>query len=226
MLSSNSLLKSTDPSRYVQNSSYFKLKTLQAELPYQEEKLSYGLNNGYANSEYNTHQLYFNTMGPAAKSVYNYGNNPIYNPTNGFNRCNKEQCYGMLKDYAQFSPVAKAFFSKENIKVLQQALKDAIKIMSHGKINLLEDQNESDLLIAMRATYLNEGMNQLDNIPFQVKQLNKRLINSIVPEMITAILGQYNYLKEINEPRRLVPLPINTSVKGRNTLPSVTTTWA
>ena len=43
--------------------------------------------------------------------------------------------------------------------------------------------------------------------------------------MITEIKQTYGYIKEINEPIKPIPRPMNVNNAGRKTLPSITTTY-
>lgn len=132
--------------------------------------------------------------------------------------------YYALKDI-QLDKVGFKFFTKSNMRLLQQQIKDMIKTKTNGKVIMECDQDESDLLIAMRNIYLTEGRYLPDNIDFQVKRLNMRLLNKIVPDMITQIKQSWGYQKLINEPLHPIDRPISDSNRGRKLLPSITTTW-
>lgn len=122
-------------------------------------------------------------------------------------------------------PVGRIFFSGENVKRLQQQIKKAVKDTTHGKYVLDEDQDTTDLLIAMRGTYMEHGEFRPTQIIHQVKELNKRLVAGIIPDMITEIKQYYDYLKDVNEPIKPIDRPMNVSNAGRRTLPSITTIW-
>lgn len=152
----------------------------------------------------------------------------------------KETGHEKIQEHSDFSPnranvgvkyvfeeddLSKLFFSQENMKRLQKKIKDTIYEQTKHEYRLLEDQDESDLLVAMRAIYMEHGKYRSDRIVHQVKMLNQLLIHAIVPEMITNIKQEYAYLKEINEPIKPIPRPMNVSNAGRRSLPSMTTTW-
>ena len=121
-------------------------------------------------------------------------------------------------------PVTSLFFSEENIARIQRMIKKDILKKTRGKYKLDEDQDESDLLVAMRAVLFdaNEGARYLPfKIKRQVKRLNNNVVEYVVPDMIAAVKQQYGYLKEINQPLQPMMRPMNVNNAGRKTLPSL-----
>lgn len=129
-----------------------------------------------------------------------------------------------IEHQIESNPVTTLFFSKKNYKVLQKLIKKQVYIQSMGKFLLETDQDERDLITAMRAVYLNESINLLSDHEDQVNVLNNFVIQYIVPDMITQIKQEQIYLKEINEPIKPIPLPINVN-NAKNSLPSITSVW-
>jgi hypothetical protein len=131
----------------------------------------------------------------------------------------------LLKSVYTPTPLGEIFFSPDNIKRLQNKIKKSIFIKSKGKYKLQIDQNESDLLVVMRAVYIQDSYNSPYRIIHQVKELNEKVINRILPDMITNIKQNEEYLNIIDKPIDPIPLPVNVSRAGRLSLPSVTTIW-
>jgi len=123
------------------------------------------------------------------------------------------------------SPLSELYFSKENVNRIQKNIKKEVFKRTNGKFKLDVEQDESDMLIVMRAVFLNNANFFPTNIVGQVKQLNKETIDYAVPDLITNIEQHYNYVKTINQPLQIMDNPLNVSHKGRRTLPSVTTTF-
>ena len=123
------------------------------------------------------------------------------------------------------NPVSILFFSDENIERLQKNIKKEVYIRTNKKFNLTIDQNPSDLMIAMRAIYLEWSKNYSDNVIRQVKELNKLTIENVVPDMITNIKQQIRYMHDIDNQPVPLPLPKNVNTAGRKTLPSLTSPW-
>lgn len=129
------------------------------------------------------------------------------------------------KDDFSEEPVGQIFFGEQNIKRLQKMIRAEIYEQSKHNVILEEDQDTSDLLIAMRSVYQMHGMFQKINIIRQVKELNKKLIDFIIPDMMTEIKQYYGYMKDVNEPLKPIDRPVNLSSAGRRTLPSISTIW-
>lgn len=127
----------------------------------------------------------------------------------------------MLKSVFTPTPLGEIFFSPENIARLQKQIKREIFIRSNGKYKLNIDQNESDLLVVMRAVYISDGENAPYRIVHQVKKLNHRTIERIIPDMLSTIKQDQKYLDELDKPINPIARPVNVSRAGRLSLPSV-----
>ena len=77
----------------------------------------------------------------------------------------------------------------------------------------------------MRAVYIQDSYNSPYRIIHQVKELNEKVINRILPDMMSNIKQNEEYLNIIDKPIDPIPLPVNVSRAGRLSLPSVTTIW-
>lgn len=122
--------------------------------------------------------------------------------------------------------VGEVFFSEKNVKRLQKQIRNDIYERTKHQYIIDEDQDPNDLLIPMRAIYQLHGRYLDNNIVHQVKDLNKKLVGFVVPDMITQIKQYYDYLKDVNEPLKPIDRPMNVSSAGRRTLPSITTMWS
>jgi len=125
----------------------------------------------------------------------------------------------------QNSPVSLLFFSNDNMKRIQRQIKTTVYRLTNGTFKLEADQDEQDLLLAMRYIYIEHGKNLPDHIVKQVKILNEQTLNYIIPDIITNIKQHYDYLRDITQPINPMPQPLNVGRAGRKTLPSVTSLW-
>jgi Family of unknown function (DUF5761) len=123
------------------------------------------------------------------------------------------------------TPVSLLFFSDENISRLQKKIKSEIFRMTKGTFKMDVEQDVQDLLIAMRAVFLDQAKNLSTHVVRQVKILNKQALNYILPDMMTNLKQQYAYLREISEPRKILAQPLNVNKTQRGNLPSITTLW-
>ncbi|MCQ2737924.1 MAG: hypothetical protein MJ224_04900 [archaeon] len=141
----------------------------------------------------------------------------------GYSICagDRDSNYDVIsRDMNIVEPVGRDFFSKTNIKKLQNDIKTKVYLETNGNIVLDEDQDDSDLLIVMRAVYYQEGRFLPQNvmpIDYQVKKLNIKVINYLYPDLMTNIKQEYYYIKEINEPIKPIDRPVNVSIKGSKT---------
>lgn len=130
-----------------------------------------------------------------------------------------------LKGIQTTSELSKLFFSDENIKRIQRLIRKEVYRRTNGQFKLEVDQELRDVFIAMRAVYMEHARFLPTQIVRQVKRLNMKVIDEILPGIITEIRQEYGYLKEINKPLTPISRPMNVSNSGRKTLPSITTTW-
>lgn len=121
--------------------------------------------------------------------------------------------------------VTKVFFSDDNVKRIQKLLKREVFHRTKGAFKLDEDQDNSDLLICMRVVLEDYGRFLPFKIIRQVKELNAKTVEYVIPDMITQIRQSYDYIKEINRPISPPVRPINVNSAGRRTLPPLTSAW-
>lgn len=112
----------------------------------------------------------------------------------------------------------KSFFSIENINLINKQL-----ILSvYNKTNkefLICPQKEADLLVVMRYVFIEYSRNLPYDIVNQIKSLNNRVVNDILPTVISNVDQKIGYLNDIKTQPIGPPLPINTKKLNR-TLPS------
>jgi len=131
----------------------------------------------------------------------------------------------LLKGIYEPTPIGELFFSQQNINRIQKMIKYEVFIRTNGKYKLEIDQNETDLLIVMRDIYITCAKNMPYKIIHQVKELNHKTIEKLLPDMLSIIKQDDEYIKQLDKPLDPIPLPICVNNAGRLTLPSVTTTF-
>ena len=112
----------------------------------------------------------------------------------------------------------KTFFSKENIDLINKQLILSV-YNSTNKQFLICTQKEADLLIVMRYVFIEYSRNLPYDINNQIKNLNYRVVNEILPTVLSNVDQKIGYLKDIETQPIGPPLPINTKNLNR-TLPS------
>ena len=112
----------------------------------------------------------------------------------------------LLKGVYQPTPTGELYFSQENINRIQKIIKYEVFVRTNGKYKLQIDQNESDLLVVMRDIYITCSTNMPYKVVHQVKELNHRTIEKILPDMITMIKQDDEYIKQLDKPINLQDL--------------------
>lgn len=107
--------------------------------------------------------------------------------------------------------LSKAFFSNENIQILQNGIRAGIYKKSNGQY-IIGPQDCDSLKIIMRSVYLQHAANQEKNIVGQIKQLNKIVLDYCIQQVYSEAQG---YIKYINDVSTLA-VPIAHPVMANN----------
>ena len=186
-------------------------------------------------SSYNTNKFYkqnlpeFQLYQENRSHSKHINNNSNTNPHDDENRITATKGIfngigGVLGDCNDSEPVTELFFSNENMRRIQKMIRKEVKIRTHDEFSLDVEQDEADLLISMRAVLFNGGRFLPFKIKHQVKELNRKVLNYIIPDIINNMKQEYGYIKEINKPLETMNRPMNvSSIKN---LPSITTVWS
>ena len=116
------------------------------------------------------------------------------------------------------------FFSDENLDLINKQLILAVFKQTNGQYKIAPQSNQS-LIIILRYVFIEYARHLPYNIREQIHELNNKVISEILPNVITEITQRTEYLKSLNEPRKIIPLPVNVHRGSRQNLPSVTTTF-
>ena len=109
------------------------------------------------------------------------------------------------------------FLSPSNIKIIQNGIRKQIYIKSLSKYNI-GNQSERELTIVMRSIYLQYSKNLPTNITYQITELNNRVINYCVPNILSNIKQYISYKNNINKLPIPMILPQNMSNAGSKSL--------
>lgn len=113
------------------------------------------------------------------------------------------------------------FFSRENIKRVHKLLREAVLAKTGNRV-IIEDQDESDLLVVMRAVYFEYGRNLDCDIRRQIDELDFIVVRETIPGIMSNVKQYLGYIRDITLPLNVPDRPLNVSAAGRRTLPSVT----
>jgi hypothetical protein len=108
--------------------------------------------------------------------------------------------------------LSQAFFSKENIAILQNGIRAGIYQKSNGQY-IIGPQDYDSLKIVMRSVYLQHAANQINNITQQITELNKIVLDYCIKQVYGEAQG---YMKYLDDASTLV-IPIAHPVMTDNT---------
>ena len=93
------------------------------------------------------------------------------------------------------TPLSKAFFSKQNIQILQNGIRAGVYDMSN-KQYVIGEQSCDNLKTIMRAMFLQHSANLPNNIPKQIEAINNVIINYCVPKVFSEAKGYIRYRED------------------------------
>ena len=126
----------------------------------------------------------------------------------------------MLRGNWEKSGVSGAFFSADNVEVIQNSIRKNVYERSKPKGYVIDKQSIEELKIIMRAIYLQYARNLPTGIAEQVADLNQKVIDWSVPHILSAVDHYFFYINDISH----LPVPLahmqHLSSAGTKSLPS------
>lgn len=105
----------------------------------------------------------------------------------------RESLHGILED----STLSRVFFCSGNVQILQNGLRAGVYEMSGQKKIVIPPQNIDNLKIIMRSTYLQYAEHRQDiSVTKQVEDLNKIVLDYVVPTLYNETMGYLKYLED------------------------------
>ena len=108
--------------------------------------------------------------------------------------------------------LSQIFFSQQNIQIIQNGIRAGVYHKSNGQYTI-GPQDCDSLKIIMRSVFLQYSANQPKNIPQQIAELNKIVLNYCIQQVYSEAQG---YMKYIDDASTLV-VPIAHPVQASNT---------
>lgn len=113
------------------------------------------------------------------------------------------------------SQLSGAFFSKENIKILQNGIRAGVYEESN-KTKIICEQDYDTLKIIMRSIFLENAKNIPNNIRQQIAELNQIVINYCIEQIMIELKGFMIYLKDITTMHVPIDHPKMSNEKFKN----------
>lgn len=122
---------------------------------------------------------------------------------------------GILGGIQELTNFSRAYFSKENIQWLQMNIRYLVYNTSNKKY-IIGNQDETNLLIVMKAVYLQNCKNPSKTYMYksELHRLDKIVLDQVVPDIITQLQQHDAYIMDISKIQSPIPLPKNTSIVG------------
>ena len=107
-----------------------------------------------------------------------------------------------------------AFFSQQNIQVLQQGIISGVYHRSNGQYRIGQ-QNCDTLKVIMRSIFLQYSANKPNDIQQQVHELNKMVLEYCIQQVYSEAQGYMQYINDVST--LVVPIahPVMTSQNDR-----------
>lgn len=114
----------------------------------------------------------------------------------------------MTRGNMEQNALSTSYFSSRNIDIIQNAIRSEVYKRSGDKQWIIDPQSVDELKIIMRAQYYTYGKNLETNIQGQIAELNKLVIDWVVPRLMSEIQHHFFYLKDV----ATLPVPISHPV--------------
>jgi len=113
------------------------------------------------------------------------------------------------------SPLSGAFFSKENMKILQNGIRAGVYQKS-GETQVIGEQDYDTLKIIMRSIFLENAKNAPNDIRGQIQELNQIVTNYCIDQIMIELKGYMIYLKDITSMHVPIDHPKMSNVKHKD----------
>lgn len=109
--------------------------------------------------------------------------------------------------------LSKVFFSEENKEIINKMI--VMKVFKLTKIKI-PFQNTETLFNIMVDVYHNYARNLPFKIKMQVTNLDQKVVDEVVPDILTSLDQKINYLDKITTELEPMPLPENVNLNKTN----------
>jgi hypothetical protein len=95
------------------------------------------------------------------------------------------------------TPLSQAFFSQQNIQMLQNGIRAGVYNRSNGQY-VIGPQDCDSLKIIMRSVFLQQSANQPGNYKEQISQLNKIVLDYCIQQVYSEAQGYMKYVSDVS----------------------------
>ena len=112
------------------------------------------------------------------------------------------------------SPLSLAYFSAQNIGILQNGIRRGVYEKSKGQY-LVDNQSEDVLKVIMRSVFLQYSANMLNKITDQIKALNKIVLDYCIKQVYGEVQGYQQYLYDASTLVTPIERPVLSSTEDK-----------
>lgn len=147
-----------------------------------------------------------------------YGDYPMHDDKSRNNYASKA-----LAGIQEVSPFSLLYFSLDNIKEVQRLIRYNVYIHTDKKY-VIDEQDETELVIIMRGVYLQYAKVQNEENKFQgeIERLNGLVVTELLPNLVSNIEQYVGYIKDSTQMYIPMDRGTNPSIKGEKILRSIT----
>lgn len=91
--------------------------------------------------------------------------------------------------------LSRAFFSRENVQILQNGIKAGVYKLSNRQY-VIASQNVDTIHIIMRSIFMQSAIHLETNITKQITQLNQLVIDYAVPQVYSSLISHNKYIRD------------------------------
>ena len=113
------------------------------------------------------------------------------------------------------TPLSKAYFSKQNIQIIQNGIRSGVYERSNGQY-VIGPQDCDALKVIMRSVFLQNATNQLNNIAGQINELNKIVLDYCIHHVYSEAQGYMKYLYDVSTLAVPMATPVMEVQKDKN----------
>ena len=123
----------------------------------------------------------------------------------------KEALTGTL----ECSTLSKAFFSKQNMQIIQNSIRATVYARSNNQ-HVIGQQDTINLQIIMRSIFLQYTRSISTNITQQISDLNNLVVNFCVPKILPEIDAYIKYKNDVSTLVVPIDRPVQTDFKFKS----------
>ena len=120
---------------------------------------------------------------------------------------------GALRNTIAQCPTTELYFSTKNFEALQGEIINRVKAITS---NTISRQSDYDLLLVMRSIYLQFANNDPTNVPGEVRWLNQKVLEYVIPNIISNMSQYLKYISDVGKNPAPLSHAQNMSVRGTN----------